>query len=446
MKVGLVIPIYNRPQYVKQCFDSLRKLITKPDVIVLVDDASTDSSIWPMLNEFSESIGCGVVIGHKQNGGVKKALLTGIDSAFQNGANLVINLDSDAIVKPDFIVRLVYLHDMGIENRIVSGFNTHNDKNPILLESKECEYVEKDLCNGINMCFNRAMYEAYIRPSLLKDGNWDYNTSLLHKKRGLSFLISAPSVVQHIGLQSSMGHVGADVAHDFKQLSLPNITLFGIDSHDKAGIERAAQISQRSIEFGAVKIITDDLFTKGGSNEVRRRDYSRFMMKELAEHVTTSHVLTIHADGYILNPLAWDNAWLEFDFIGATWSYKDGMNNGNGGFSLRSKKLCDILAAQNINDQYIHPEDFHIGRTFRPSLEKDFGIKFAPEEVCNKFSIEAYGAQVFPGGNLYSGQFGFHSVHVDFSRHLEYGVPKDILYNKRPQPFHPIRNKFARSR
>lgn len=404
MTTAIVIPIYNRPEYVKRCFDSLSKLTVNPDLFVLVDDGSTVE-----LPAFD-----GNWI-KKQNGGVKSALFTGIEYAFGNGADLVINLDSDAIVKPDFVKRLAGLHQAS--GLITSGFN--NPKEPIL---HDCF---KRHANGINMCFNREQYEAHIKPALLRrSGNWDYDASESAGK----VAITIPSCVQHIGIISSMGHTGADRAHDFKTLKLPDVTLFGIDSHNVDGIMRAAEISCRDITYGDRNIIVDDLFTKGGNTEQRRADYSKFMIKQLANEFTTSHVLTIHADGYVLNADAWDNDWLNYDYIGATWWYKDNMNVGNGGFSLRSKKLCDILASYQI--QHYHPEDHHICRTYRPALER-LGIRFAPEEVANKFSIEAYGSS----DNKYNGQFGFHGNHVDLSM-----LPVDVRYNR------PVKQVIQRGR
>jgi len=409
-KVALVIPVYNRPEYVKQCFESLTALTVKPDMVVIVDDGSTEimpehpwrslvkeqGYIWRMLGT---------------NHGVKHALMIGIEDAITAGADLIITLDSDTLVKPDFIERLVRLHDR--QKMIVSGFNNPKEKIIKLLDS--C--AVKAHANGINMCFNREQYEKHIKPALqAKSGNWDYMAS----ESAGSVAITIPSCVQHIGLKSSMGHIGADVAHDFKRLSLPNVTLFGIDGHDVAGINRAAEISQRDIQFGAVNIITKDLFRKG-TNEQRREDYSRFMLKELYKHFSTSHVLTIHADGYVLNCEAWNPEWLQYDYIGATWWYKDGRNVGNGGFSLRSKKLCDLLAEHHLD--YLHPEDYHICRTYRPALEQ-LGIKFAPAEVADRFSIEAYG--VPSPDNRYSGSFGFHGPHVDMSM-----LPKDLQYRKK---------------
>lgn len=191
---------------------------------------------------------------------------------------------------------------------------------------------------------------------------------------------------------------------------LPDVTLFGIDAHNRSGIIRAANICMQYIKFGAVKIITERLFP-GNSLQEGRMNYSRFMIKELNKYFETSHVLIIHADGFIQNAEAWNDEWLLLDYIGATWGYKDNKNVGNGGFSLRSKRLCDICATDNFISE-VHPEDHHIGRTYREYLESNYSIKYASEEQANIFSIEAYGANAFPDGNIYSQQFGFHGPHV----------------------------------
>lgn len=197
-------------------------------------------------------------------------------------------------------------------------------------------------------------------------------------------------------------------------LKLPQVTLIGIDTRPE-GLERAAKICQKGITFGDVKIITDGRFTRSKDPKQIKEDYSRFCFLEMAKYVKTSHALVFQSDGYVQNPNAWEDSWLQYDYIGATWNFKDGLNNGNGGFSLRSKKLLDILARVEL-DNY-HPEDCVISRKIRQWLEKRFNIKFAPEEVCNKFSIEAYGCMNLIDmdgfrANTYTGQFGFHGYSV----------------------------------
>lgn len=383
MKTGLVIVTKDRPAYLRRCLDSLERADLEGVEVVIVDADSQDAETKGLL----------VFQNHRiLNAGpvdIKQCLLTGFQYLIDQGCDLLINLDGDAIVTPDFIHRLTM---QCVPDAIYSGFNTGR-----ATERTGPGAFKSTHLNGINMAFSLAAYHSRVLPALQSPGNWDYNV-------GEGYVLT-PSCVQHVGYKSSMGHTGdVDLAIDFpKQLHLPDVTLFGIDSHDKYGIEKAAALSQLDIEFGAVKIITDDLFTPNGTREQRREDYSRFCIMDLHTHFDTSHVLIIHADGWVVNPLAWTDDFLQYDYIGAPWWYTDEMNVGNGGFSLRSKKLCTFLSKAEMT--HIHPEDHHICRTYRRSLEKA-GFKFAPEDVARKFSVE---------GQRYNQQFGFHGMGCDFT-------------------------------
>ena len=46
--------------------------------------------------------------------------------------------------------------------------------------------------------------------------------------------------------------------------------------------------------------------------------FNHYMIYDLHKHVDTSHVLTIHDDGFVINPEKWDPFWLEFDYIGGS--------------------------------------------------------------------------------------------------------------------------------
>lgn len=417
----LLITTYNRPEYLAECFKSLKEANIPRDVtIVIVDDFSQDARTLELIQKFSVAgVKC-FKLFKNVNEGIRSSLKYGYDFSWNLGAKNVINLDGDAIVKKDFIQKIITLKEQFPEN-VISGFNSKNKnkdgslRNPII-EEKDT-FILKKYANGINMCINKSQYDSYVLPALLKVGNWNFNTSSADPK---PVIVTRPSVVQHIGINSSMGHnEDPDVACDFKDLYLPQVTLFGTDCRDPKGMLRAAEISCRNIDFGKVKIITEPCLFNG------RKEYSKFYIKELTNYIDTEYVLIIHTDGYVINPSAWSDEFLEYDYIGATWAYKDNMNVGNGGFSLRSKKLLDILSKLDLEEY--HPEDDIICRKLRPMLESKYGIRFASEEIANRFSIEAYGSAVFNGGNKYSGQFGFHSVHIDYS---ESNLPKEILYIK----------------
>lgn len=63
---------------------------------------------------------------------------------------------------------------------------------------------------------------------------------------------------------------------------------------------------------------------------------------------------------------------------------------GNGGFSVRSKKLQQILATDPIiNPAHDVNEDHYICRIMGRYLRDKHGIRFAPESIAKLFSCES---------------------------------------------------------
>lgn len=176
-------------------------------------------------------------------------------------------------------------------------------------------------------------------------------------------------------------------------LKLKNVTLLGLDCIDIDRLLVARDICVKDVEFGAVKMLTsldsDDRdvikIEKIGSLE----EYSEFFIKKLNKYIDTDFVLVIQHDGFVLSAENWREEFLNYDYIGAPWLgyFKDEVehNVGNGGFSLRSKKLHDILA-QDDHIEIGAYEDNVICRQYRTYLEEK-GCKFAPEEIAGKFAI-----------------------------------------------------------
>jgi len=189
---------------------------------------------------------------------------------------------------------------------------------------------------------------------------------------------------------------------DIKPLALPDVTLIGIDTSPER-LEEPLRACTEHIEFGCVRIIADAPISS-------MKEYSRWVCQELYKHVPTSHLLIFQWDGYVKNWKAWDDAWLQYDYIGATWWHTDGMNVGNGGFSLRSRRLMEIVATDPAITK-CHPEDEMICRHYRPYLEAGHGIVFAPEDVARRFSIEGYRQ----ANRTHTTEFGFHGRRVKFT-------------------------------
>ncbi len=118
--------------------------------------------------------------------------------------------------------------------------------------------------------------------------------------------------------------------------------------------------------------------------------YSQFMLNEAVDHVRTDHVLIFQWDGFAISPAHWWPGFLDYDYVGAPWPLSfvnDACLVGNGGFSLRSRKLMN--AVRMLEPRFGNlEEDRVICTALGPRLEQEFGVRFAPVEVAKYFSVE----------------------------------------------------------
>lgn len=193
-----------------------------------------------------------------------------------------------------------------------------------------------------------------------------------------------------------------------KQIQIADTTLCCVDCiHHELAIE-ALRKSMSGCSFERVLFLSDRNIEAPGIetaliSPLRSRDeYSAFILHGLARHIETRFVLLIQWDGYVVNPPAWVDEFHEHDYIGAVWNqYQDAFRVGNGGFSLRSRKLLQATQAIPIEGENQNEDDL-ICRKYRPMLESSYGIRFAPESVAEQFSFEIAYPKRMP--------FGFHAL------------------------------------
>ncbi|MFZ2252573.1 MAG: DUF5672 family protein [Minisyncoccia bacterium] len=216
-------------------------------------------------------------------------------------------------------------------------------------------------------------------------------------------------------------------------LTLRNVTLLGLDCVDLERLKIARDICIKDIKFGAVKLLTS---IESNDEDVVKIDrigsieaYSEFMLKKVNDYVDTEFVLIFQHDGFVLNARSWNDEFLNYDYIGAPWWYMDSNNVGNGGFSLRSKKLLTLLQ----NDAHIETikdpaEDHVICRIYGDYL-KEKGVSFAPESLASTFSIEGDVSLPVKYGSIWKDEFGFHDLkNTDISKWLNQNVEyKDLI-------------------
>lgn len=228
---------------------------------------------------------------------------------------------------------------------------------------------------------------------------------------------------------------------------LSEVTLIAIDGREQSFWAEMAQkallFSLQGLSFPKVRLLTpkaprvldhriehvpiDPILSLGA--------YSKFVLKDLLSYVDTPFCLLVQSDGFVIHPAAWQDEFLNYDYIGAPWPKTSAIRGGadyllhdiseagrvgNGGFSLRSRRLLEICSKVDVDLFGSMAEDFVICRVLREFLVS-LGIRFAPIDLAAKFSLE------LPVGEVpfdLEQSFGFHG------RHFE---PDGLLLTVRPQ-------------
>jgi hypothetical protein len=214
-------------------------------------------------------------------------------------------------------------------------------------------------------------------------------------------------------------------------IKLPDVTLIALSSIKIPETIHALEISMREIEFADVKLVTDKEFQHA---HIKRElcplmdnvdKYNEYAFLHLGDHISTSHALIIQYDSWVIRPTLWRNDWLWWDYIGAGWKIVPDAyiaNNGervrvgNGGFSLRSKRLMTLPKEKGWelrSEQGWKNEDGNIVCYWRKEF-LEMGIKYAPIDVAVHFSFENELEE-----NCEVDSFGFH-------KNIRWGWQKEI--------------------
>ncbi len=204
-----------------------------------------------------------------------------------------------------------------------------------------------------------------------------------------------------------------------KKLDLKKITAVTIDGrgYSEERFDRFKEIvsfMQKHIEFNSIKmfLVEDPKIDGVEFHKIHRfgiSDYSKFCLHKLTNYIDTDFCLIFQDDGFVLNPHCWSEEFYMYDYIGSPWPLyigwpEEGKQVGNGGFSLRSKKLLEY--SKTLIHHTTENEDTYLLEN-RKALH-EAGIKIAPVDVARKFSIENHMDRDHSVHNC----FGFHAKHL----------------------------------
>lgn len=160
MKVFSIIVVFNgmKQDWIKKCFTSLQQS-TLTNVIIAVDNGSTDKSVEYIREEFPEVI----LIEAAVNLGFGKANNIGMEYALNNNADYVFLLNQDAFITSETIGSLVKVHKQNNDYGIISPI--HLNGTGTALDFNFSNYIVPSNCKDLYSDFVLGIVEHKVYES-----------------------------------------------------------------------------------------------------------------------------------------------------------------------------------------------------------------------------------------------------------------------------------------
>ena len=184
MKVSIIIPVYNVYPYLRECVESVKKMKTDTQII-LVDDGSSDNS-GLLCDELAREESRIVVI-HQENGGLSAARNTGIK---HSTGDYIMFLDSDDFLDPEISDQM--FSALGNEPDILVGLYQKYYADQQRYEKESCDgflgieglmhvdrFLEAIPADG-RSCYMVAV-RFVVRRSFLLKNNLFFETGIYHE-------------------------------------------------------------------------------------------------------------------------------------------------------------------------------------------------------------------------------------------------------------------------
>ena len=217
LKIGVVLPYHGRHELLK-----IMSMQSHTEDLVLVQDTGQ------AFQGFTNVVHSIKHVSHKPIG---KSVMEGYDWLYNNGYDIICNLDSDVLVKDNWLKESIRLLEQ-YPSDIVSAFNEANHLKHCVVQEFDDHYL-KNCGGGIHYCFTRELYKTFVQPILANvetEGDlnyWDAAIVEHIQARGKYIISPKPSLIQHIGVKGfTATRIGWHVAPDYV-LSDEEITLIG---------------------------------------------------------------------------------------------------------------------------------------------------------------------------------------------------------------------------
>jgi hypothetical protein len=407
-------------EFLRHSFEILSRQ-TFTDFDVVISDHSADSAIEHLCQEFRDRLEIHYLKNTDKRGNSSANLNNAIRHA--TGTLIKILFQDDFLFDEHALEETVRNFDLEKDTWLVSackhstdgknftqpyyptynhkihlGKNTISSPSVLTIKNNSPLLFDENLLWLMDCDYYRRLYDVFGSPKIL-------NTVTVVNRTG------AHQVTNVLATRSVRARERTYMIKKFGKgpgpVSLPQVTLVAVSSVQITETVAALKKSMRGIVYKHALLLTDasiDLASEGIEvQKIENLDYngySHFMIYKLKDFIQTDFALIVQHDGYVLRPHKWRPEFLTYDYIGAPWKKglyytEDGteVRVGNGGFSLRSKKLLEAPTKLKIPFTDHHTGFFHedgiICLFYRTLLERH-GIRFAPVLLASQFSRERF--------------------------------------------------------
>lgn len=177
--VSIIVPVYNKREYIEECFDYISKQTYSNYEAIIIDDGSTDGSA-DVCDAIAQKYPWARVI-HKQNGGVSSARNIGIREA---RGEWICFVDADDHLLPNMLDTMVK------ENAalVVCNWSDENRKycsNKFVSERQVCTMKNDDTLLLCTPDFFKTIWNKLFRLDIIKNNNIWYEEDICHAEDSL---------------------------------------------------------------------------------------------------------------------------------------------------------------------------------------------------------------------------------------------------------------------
>ena len=311
--ISVVLPVYNKTEYLPDCMDTLLNQTYTNLEILLVDDGSTDGSA-ALCDAYAER-DHRVRALHKINGGVSDARNYGIGHA---SGEYITQVDPDDTVDPDYVE---YLYELLVKYDAVMSICQHR----VLFHNGKVEDFggEGDCKADAEWCLERMLYHDVIDVSCwgklyhrsLFDG-FSYPKGRIFEDHAATYILFMKSPVIAVGFASKYNYIMHDVSIVHDSFSVRKLDL--LPATDRMGRDILSSYPHlyravlRRRVYARLSTINQMLYTREYEKEKKRMiDFVKRHAKEIlsdpkAPKRDKAAVLALQA-GYPFYKAAWQS-------------------------------------------------------------------------------------------------------------------------------------------